>query len=75
MKKIKLCTEIVTKLGTYRSDPITVNELEFTLFKKTCVNYSQQPFEAHMEDGTYYIIPVSVLEESVFLLKIIEIID
>jgi hypothetical protein len=69
---MKVFLELHTQFGQYKCETLDVTEEEYEKLKDYTVTYFNEPFQAYLDDGTFMVVPVSVLHYSQLFIKLAE---
>lgn len=68
---IKAYIEIICELGTFKTDTLNLNELQYNELLSNLKDYYKGTFTSNTEDG-YLVITPEILNKSVLRVRIIE---
>ena len=69
---MKVYLELINDFGNFECEILEINEEEFSRLKDYTKGYHLETFEAFLQDGTYMVVPQTMLQRSQLFLRIAE---
>lgn len=69
---MKVHLELYTQFGNFKCETLEVTEEEYEKLKDYTTTYFNEPFQAYLDDGTFMVVPITVLQCSQLFIRLVE---
>ncbi len=64
--------ELYTQFGQFKCETLEVSEEEYEKLKGYSTTYYSEPFMAYLDDGTFMVVPITMLQQSQLFIRFVQ---